>query len=63
MGIEEGDLNKLRLYIFIMLVPVLLLCMITTLKYLAPFSLLADVFIGEILFLCCFWFYLLINLY
>ncbi|CAH0718490.1 unnamed protein product, partial [Brenthis ino] len=45
MGFEEGDLNKLRLYILMMLVPVLLLCMITTLKYLAPFTLLADIFI------------------
>ncbi|XP_050680223.1 proton-coupled amino acid transporter-like protein pathetic [Leptidea sinapis] len=39
------DLGQLRLYILALLVPFLLLCMITTLKYLAPFSLIADVFI------------------
>ncbi|XP_045457286.1 proton-coupled amino acid transporter-like protein pathetic [Melitaea cinxia] len=44
-GMVDNDLNMLRLYIFALLVPVLLLCMITTLKYLAPFSLVADVFI------------------
>ncbi|KAJ8708047.1 hypothetical protein PYW08_010413 [Mythimna loreyi] len=44
---EEGteDLDYLRLYILTLLVPILLLCMITTLKYLAPFTLIADVFI------------------
>ncbi|XP_045780992.1 proton-coupled amino acid transporter-like protein pathetic [Maniola jurtina] len=42
---EEGDLNRLRLYVLTLLLPVMLLCMITTLKYLAPFSLIADVFI------------------
>ncbi|XP_050358073.1 proton-coupled amino acid transporter-like protein CG1139 isoform X1 [Nymphalis io] len=43
--VTAGDQNTLRLYILTLLIPVLLLCMITTLKYLAPFSLLADVFI------------------
>ncbi|XP_046974494.1 proton-coupled amino acid transporter-like protein CG1139 [Vanessa cardui] len=43
--VPVGDQNILRLYILTLLVPVLLLCMITTLKYLAPFSLLADAFI------------------
>ncbi|XP_026743418.1 proton-coupled amino acid transporter-like protein pathetic [Trichoplusia ni] len=45
---NEEDLDNqshLRLYILALLVPVLLLCMITTLKYLAPFTLIADVFI------------------
>ncbi|CAG9572913.1 unnamed protein product [Danaus chrysippus] len=42
---QSYDLNRLRLYIFALLIPVLLLCMITTLKYLAPFTLIADVFI------------------
>ncbi|CAK1549218.1 unnamed protein product [Leptosia nina] len=42
---EVGYLNKLRLYILALLVPILLLCMIRTLKYLAPFTLVADVFI------------------
>ncbi|OWR54221.1 putative proton-coupled amino acid transporter [Danaus plexippus plexippus] len=42
---QQYDLNRLRLYIFALLIPVLLLCMITTLKYLAPFTLIADVFI------------------
>ncbi|KOB65118.1 putative proton-coupled amino acid transporter, partial [Operophtera brumata] len=40
------DLPHLRLYILALLVPVLLLCMIRTLKYLAPFTLVADLFIG-----------------
>nr|XP_004924909.1 proton-coupled amino acid transporter-like protein pathetic [Bombyx mori] len=44
-GIDSENLNYLRLYILALLVPILLLCMITTLKYLAPFTLLADVFI------------------
>ncbi|XP_052747767.1 proton-coupled amino acid transporter-like protein pathetic [Galleria mellonella] len=44
-GMTPGDLDQLRLYILALLVPVLLLCMITTLKYLAPFTLIADVFI------------------
>ncbi|KAG6444089.1 hypothetical protein O3G_MSEX003210 [Manduca sexta] len=43
--VPAEDLNYLRLYIFALLVPILLLCMITTLKYLAPFTLIADVFI------------------
>ncbi|XP_063362127.1 proton-coupled amino acid transporter-like protein pathetic [Cydia amplana] len=43
-GADE-DINRLRLYVLILLVPILLMCMITTLKYLAPFTLLADVFI------------------
>ncbi|CAG4974971.1 unnamed protein product [Colias eurytheme] len=42
---QDLDLNSLRLYILALLIPILLLCMITTLKYLAPFSLVADVFI------------------
>lgn len=46
---QQYDLNRLRLYIFALLIPVLLLCMITTLKYLAPFTLIADVFIGKLL--------------
>ncbi|XP_049882254.1 proton-coupled amino acid transporter-like protein pathetic isoform X2 [Pectinophora gossypiella] len=41
----KEELSKLRLYILALLVPILLLCMITTLKYLAPFTLLADFFI------------------
>ncbi|XP_068624509.1 proton-coupled amino acid transporter-like protein pathetic [Battus philenor] len=40
-----GDIDRLRLYVLALLLPILLLCMITTLKYLAPFTLLADVFI------------------
>ncbi|XP_013178442.1 PREDICTED: proton-coupled amino acid transporter 2-like [Papilio xuthus] len=39
------DIDRLRLYVLALLLPILLLCMITTLKYLAPFTLLADVFI------------------
>ncbi|CAH2987442.1 unnamed protein product [Chilo suppressalis] len=42
---ERTDLNLLRLYVLALLVPILLLCMITTLKYLAPFTLVADGFI------------------
>ncbi|XP_028174732.1 proton-coupled amino acid transporter-like protein pathetic isoform X2 [Ostrinia furnacalis] len=42
---DSGDLASLRLYVLALLVPILLMCMITTLKYLAPFTLLADVFI------------------
>uniref|UniRef100_A0A2A4IXC2 Amino acid transporter transmembrane domain-containing protein n=2 Tax=Heliothis virescens TaxID=7102 RepID=A0A2A4IXC2_HELVI len=42
---EDEDIDILRAYILIVFVPILLLCMITTLKYLAPFSLVADVFI------------------
>ncbi|KAJ2943124.1 hypothetical protein O0L34_g18817 [Tuta absoluta] len=44
-GAEMEDLSRLRLYVLSLLVPILLLCMITTLKYLAPFTLLADFFI------------------
>lgn len=43
----QEDLGRLRLYVLALLVPILLLCMITTLKYLAPFTLLADLFIGK----------------
>ncbi|XP_026324604.1 proton-coupled amino acid transporter-like protein pathetic isoform X2 [Hyposmocoma kahamanoa] len=42
---DQKDLNRLRLYVLALLVPIMMLCMITTLKYLAPFSLLADLFI------------------
>ncbi|KAH9635644.1 hypothetical protein HF086_001435 [Spodoptera exigua] len=42
---ELEDLSYLRLYVLSLLVPILLLCMIRTLKYLAPFTLIADVFI------------------
>ncbi|CAF4906114.1 unnamed protein product [Pieris macdunnoughi] len=42
---EVVDLNRLRLYILALLIPILLLCMIRSLKYLAPFTLVADVFI------------------
>ncbi|XP_072933874.1 proton-coupled amino acid transporter-like protein pathetic [Epargyreus clarus] len=44
-GVAPGDIDRLRLYVLALLVPILLLCMITTLKYLAPFSMLGDVFI------------------
>ncbi|KAJ0170544.1 hypothetical protein K1T71_013915 [Dendrolimus kikuchii] len=44
-ALSDEDIPNLRLYILALLVPVLLLCMITTLKYLAPFTLIADVFI------------------
>lgn len=48
-GVNSEDLPHLRLYILALLVPVLLLCMIRSLKYLAPFTLIADIFIGKIL--------------
>ncbi|XP_041985799.1 proton-coupled amino acid transporter-like protein pathetic isoform X2 [Aricia agestis] len=44
-GLPTGDIDQLRLYVLTLLLPILVLCMITTLKYLAPFSLIADVFI------------------
>ncbi|XP_053620931.1 proton-coupled amino acid transporter-like protein pathetic [Plodia interpunctella] len=44
-SLTTGDRDQLRLYILALLVPILLLCMITTLKYLAPFTLVADLFI------------------
>ncbi|KPJ16159.1 Proton-coupled amino acid transporter 1 [Papilio machaon] len=40
----EGN-PPLRVYILMLLIPCILICMITTLKYLAPFSILADVFL------------------
>jgi hypothetical protein len=45
--LDYTDISELRLYILALLVPILLLCMITTLKYLAPFTLVADAFIGK----------------
>lgn len=47
IDVTSEDLPQLRLYILALLVPVLLLCMIRTLKYLAPFTLIADIFIGK----------------
>ncbi|XP_021192723.2 proton-coupled amino acid transporter-like protein pathetic isoform X1 [Helicoverpa armigera] len=44
-GQDSTSISYLRLFIIALLVPILLLCMITTLKYLAPFSLVADFFI------------------
>ncbi|XP_075987833.1 proton-coupled amino acid transporter-like protein pathetic [Anticarsia gemmatalis] len=41
----EGPISSLRIYILAIFVPCLLLCMIRSLKYLAPFTLLADFFI------------------
>ncbi|GBP06439.1 Proton-coupled amino acid transporter-like protein pathetic [Eumeta japonica] len=43
-AMDEGN-PHLRIYILALLLPILLLCMITTLKYLAPFTLVADLFI------------------
>uniref|UniRef100_A0A2A4K6B7 Amino acid transporter transmembrane domain-containing protein n=1 Tax=Heliothis virescens TaxID=7102 RepID=A0A2A4K6B7_HELVI len=42
---DRDTVTVLRMYILIIFLPILLLCMITTLKYLAPFSLVADFFI------------------
>ncbi|CAK1549219.1 unnamed protein product [Leptosia nina] len=42
---ESEDINRLRLYILALLIPILLLCMIRSLKYLAPFTLLGDVLV------------------
>ncbi|XP_075987498.1 proton-coupled amino acid transporter-like protein pathetic [Anticarsia gemmatalis] len=39
----EGPLHMLRLYILILAIPVLLLCMIRSLKYLSPFSAAGDI--------------------
>ncbi|CAK1594853.1 unnamed protein product [Parnassius mnemosyne] len=41
---NEGN-PPLRVYILAIMIPCLLICMITTLKYLAPFSIAADIFI------------------
>ncbi|CAG9790008.1 unnamed protein product [Diatraea saccharalis] len=41
----EGN-PPIRVYIIALLIPCILLCMILSLKYLAPFSLVADAFIG-----------------
>ncbi|XP_013134427.1 PREDICTED: proton-coupled amino acid transporter 1-like isoform X2 [Papilio polytes] len=40
----EGD-PPLRAYVLMLLLPCILICMITSLKYLAPFSILADIFL------------------
>ncbi|XP_045485569.1 proton-coupled amino acid transporter 2 isoform X4 [Pieris rapae] len=42
---NELDLVRLRLYILALLIPILILCMIRSLKYLAPFSIIGDIFI------------------
>ncbi|XP_075987497.1 proton-coupled amino acid transporter-like protein pathetic [Anticarsia gemmatalis] len=42
---KEGPISVLRLYILIIALPILLLCMIRSLKYLAPFTLVGDLFI------------------
>ncbi|XP_068624331.1 proton-coupled amino acid transporter-like protein CG1139 [Battus philenor] len=42
---NEGN-PPLRAYILMILIPCVLICMITTLKYLAPFSIVADIFIA-----------------
>ncbi|XP_047509281.1 proton-coupled amino acid transporter-like protein pathetic isoform X1 [Pieris napi] len=44
-GSNELDLGRLRLYILALLIPILILCMIRSLKYLAPFSIIGDIFI------------------
>ncbi|XP_028168950.1 proton-coupled amino acid transporter-like protein pathetic [Ostrinia furnacalis] len=41
----SGSYPSIRVYIICLLIPCILICMITTLKYLAPFSIVADVFI------------------
>ncbi|XP_073965861.1 proton-coupled amino acid transporter-like protein acs [Choristoneura fumiferana] len=46
--IAKQDNYSIRYYIAILVVPCLLLCMITSLKYLAPFSIVADCFIVTI---------------
>nr|XP_026484161.1 proton-coupled amino acid transporter-like protein pathetic [Vanessa tameamea] len=43
--ISTGGNPPLRAYIAMLLIPCVLICMITTLKYLAPFSIVADFFI------------------
>ncbi|XP_072933832.1 proton-coupled amino acid transporter-like protein pathetic [Epargyreus clarus] len=43
--IREGEGTPIRVFIATLLVPCILICMITSLKYLAPFSLVADFFI------------------
>lgn len=45
---NEGN-PPLRVYILAIMIPCILICMITTLKYLAPFSIVADIFLGEFL--------------
>ncbi|KOB65440.1 putative proton-coupled amino acid transporter [Operophtera brumata] len=41
---DEGD-PPIRVYVIALLIPCILICMITSLKYLAPFSIVADIFI------------------
>jgi amino acid permease len=45
--ISDSGHPSIRIYIIALLIPCILLCMIRTLKYLAPFSLVADFFIGK----------------
>ncbi|XP_013134447.1 PREDICTED: proton-coupled amino acid transporter 1-like [Papilio polytes] len=40
----EGD-PPLRAYVLMLLIPCIVICMITSLKYLAPFSIVADIFL------------------
>lgn len=48
--IAEGGQLPIRAYILMLLLPCILLCMITSLKYLAPFSIVADIFICELFY-------------
>ncbi|KAJ0170588.1 hypothetical protein K1T71_013959 [Dendrolimus kikuchii] len=42
---EEGN-PPMRIYVISLMLPCILICMITSLKYLAPFSIVADIFIA-----------------
>ncbi|KAL0859784.1 hypothetical protein ABMA27_010138 [Loxostege sticticalis] len=43
--VSDSGNPPIRVYILCILVPCILICMLTTLKYLAPFSIVADIFI------------------
>ncbi|KAM3968576.1 LOW QUALITY PROTEIN: proton-coupled amino acid transporter-like protein pathetic [Aphomia sociella] len=43
--VNDGGTPSLRVYIISLMLPCILICMILTLKYLAPFSIVADIFI------------------
>ncbi|XP_059062756.1 proton-coupled amino acid transporter-like protein pathetic, partial [Achroia grisella] len=48
--VNDGGNPSLRMYILTLMLPCILICMILTLKYLAPFSLVADAFIVIVAF-------------
>lgn len=48
-NIKDYQLS-VRIYILIITAPLIVLCLIKKLKYLAPFSLIADIFVGELCF-------------